>query len=898
MGRGNVALLLLALLLSTAAVAVAKEAPTTTYGNADIDIDNFVGGGNNQYVEDDDDTIIISSSGSDNDDGQHQQEEEKEKAPFQPPQPPLRNICPTYSTATLVGGSGTTTPSWPVHLQCNLDQYTSMTMPLFRGTNNNKPQSSQKKDYAQPQLVAPLLVSDVSPLRDVSHFGAAHWHNGSWTPISALQRKVDDLAVLRSEGKAAAGGGGRAVVGGRGKTTTKSTPPVTYEGFVSTWGSVLGTVAYSFSQLKQLLWMPVDFASRCLAMCSSWVSWVRAGRYKPYLNTKAMKALLHNFLTYISDTLLWAAGFGEALHNGGGGEGSSNSGVVGTAIRVFNSYVRPSRILQAFSVVIVNVQYPIDWGKTNVAGRQGGIAESTPSLFSSSPRGGLSARIYIASPMRVVKSKSDQTSTPSSYVGKSGADLGDKMAIHHEALFGDNHHNTPLTCEAWSLYPGPHLHERRRLAAVEGARALTAAQIAAATSGMYEEEEEDNVGNDGGEAAAFHAERTSVQGELLGLHQEVCAPPTRGGIPQWLKKLVRPSIHHTLTVFQESPLELAKKHAATMEKIPTLPPPISRNVSCDIYLPYNTLGCLRIESIYPNRPVAGLSVNVLSVWDVRWLSLFAGLIVLSVVKPYMLASQPLQVLATAFLGIGFVGILLLFLAFNELRKSRIGKVGILALITTGGAVGYSETAITILWNYLVDEIYTNVYLQLAVAACAVVAFLLSKYVFYDKVPLIASSTMTLAQIFICCTMASHNRDATFLAAPLFLAVYFPWVLNVLAVPILLVIGITKLVFSMLLFPFAYILSAGAAPNPFDNIPRDSFSPEDLLPRGYCRPIAADAIQGANTAEKFQAYSQQGSEATRRALDELAAHIRTNPSKYVSRVRDPGGIARFAGVSDE
>eukprot|EP00658_Telonema_sp_P-2_P062970 TRINITY_DN5165_c0_g1_i2.p1 TRINITY_DN5165_c0_g1~~TRINITY_DN5165_c0_g1_i2.p1 ORF type:complete len:188 (-),score=41.44 TRINITY_DN5165_c0_g1_i2:512-1075(-) len=187
---------------------------------------------------------------------------------------------------------------------------------------------------------------------------------------------------------------------------------------------------------------------------------------------------------------------------------------------------------------------------------------------------------------------------------------------------------------------------------------------------------------------------------------------------------------------------------------------------------------------------------------------------------------------------------------------------------------------------------------MAVAGCAVAAFLLSKYVFYDRVPLIASSTMTLAQVFIICTMASHNRDATFLAAPIFLGVYFPWVLNILAVPLLLVIGIIKLIFNIVMFPFMFILSAGAAPNPFDNVPRASFAPEDLLPRGYCRPIAADAIQGANPTEKFQAYSQQGSEATRRALDELAAHIRTNPSKYVSRVRDPGGIARFAGVSDE
>jgi hypothetical protein len=374
-----------------------------------------------------------------------------------------------------------------------------MTLPLFRGTASNKASSS--KD----QVIAPLLVSDVSPLRDVSHFGAAHWHNGSWTPIDALQRKVDDLSVLRSEGKASAGQGGRAVVGGSGgKTSTVKTAaaPVTYEGYVRMWGSVVGTAAYTISQLKQLMWMPVDYVSRGISMCTSCVSWVRAGRYKPYLNTKAIKNLLHNFLTYISDTLLWAIGFGEAIHNGSGGEGSS--GVVGTAIRVFNNYVRPSRILHAFSVVIVNVQYPVDWGKTSVAGRQGGLAESTPSLFSSGPRGGLSARIFIASPMRVVKTKSDQLSTfPSSYVGNNKADQTDKINMHHEALFGDNHHNTPLTCEPWSLYPGPHLHERRRLAAVEGARALTAAQIAAATSGMYDDEEEDNIGNDGGAEIYF-----------------------------------------------------------------------------------------------------------------------------------------------------------------------------------------------------------------------------------------------------------------------------------------------------------------------------------------------------------------------------------------------------------
>lgn len=102
-------------------------------------------------------------------------------------------------------------------------------------------------------------------------------------------------------------------------------------------------------------------------------------------------------------------------------------------------------------------------------------------------------------------------------------------------------------------------------------------------------------------------------------------------------------------------------------------------------------------------------------------------------------------------------------------------------------------------------------------------------------------------------------------------------------------------------------AASAAANHKDNA-EVLHDPESVLPaaarrsRAYVRPLAMEGqVMGATTmtrAGRLREYELSGAQHTRRALEELARHVREHPGRYAERLRDPNSLQRWAGAAEE
>ncbi|CAM39675.1 conserved hypothetical protein [Leishmania braziliensis MHOM/BR/75/M2904] len=91
--------------------------------------------------------------------------------------------------------------------------------------------------------------------------------------------------------------------------------------------------------------------------------------------------------------------------------------------------------------------------------------------------------------------------------------------------------------------------------------------------------------------------------------------------------------------------------------------------------------------------------------------------------------------------------------------------------------------------------------------------------------------------------------------------------------------------------------------PLEKVPLDA-----RQARGYVRPLAVSswaATSDSNTtgyaglltsAARLKRYEEEGADCTRRALESLAAHLRANPGRYATRLRDPNGVQQWAGAA--
>ncbi|KAG5508323.1 hypothetical protein JIQ42_08245 [Leishmania sp. Namibia] len=94
----------------------------------------------------------------------------------------------------------------------------------------------------------------------------------------------------------------------------------------------------------------------------------------------------------------------------------------------------------------------------------------------------------------------------------------------------------------------------------------------------------------------------------------------------------------------------------------------------------------------------------------------------------------------------------------------------------------------------------------------------------------------------------------------------------------------------------------------DNDPLDEVPYDARQAREYVTPLAVSswpatagnsssgyASLGTSKA-RLKRYEEEGAACTRRALEKLAAHLRANPGRYATRLRDPNGVQLWAGAA--
>ncbi|KAG5511909.1 hypothetical protein JKF63_07734 [Porcisia hertigi] len=92
--------------------------------------------------------------------------------------------------------------------------------------------------------------------------------------------------------------------------------------------------------------------------------------------------------------------------------------------------------------------------------------------------------------------------------------------------------------------------------------------------------------------------------------------------------------------------------------------------------------------------------------------------------------------------------------------------------------------------------------------------------------------------------------------------------------------------------------------PLDGNPVEEVPPNARQACGYAAPLAVSSgssgtvYAALRTPEaRLKRYEEEGVEYTRRALEELATHLRANPGRYATRLRNPNGVQQWAGTAD-
>jgi hypothetical protein len=301
--------------------------------------------------------------------------------------------------------------------------------------------------------------------------------------------------------------------------------------------------------------------------------------------------------------------------------------------------------------------------------------------------------------------------------------------------------------------------------------------------------------------------------------------------------------------------------------------------------------CLGVHVSMSNRSDVTLTTSFR--FDALWWFLLLAFSVTTLLRPLFSKHSALQVVLCFLLGVVVVLCVVIFFVAKDLHRTRIGKAGILAVVASGGVMLAVEGLASAFVTLAAHELQTNHAVHAFVALAGVVSAVLSRYLFGSILRDVTRTLFTVAQLTLVVVMSLVNMEAT---AAAFAAVA-TLKLGLLSLAAKMLVSISWSVCVRPVIAFAKLLKGSgydANNDPSDRVPVLDESHE----ASYHRPLAASATAaraGRDATERFAAYEKEGSECTRRALEELAATVRAQPGKYASRVRDPNGLARFAGV---
>ncbi|KPI85222.1 hypothetical protein ABL78_5730 [Leptomonas seymouri] len=309
-----------------------------------------------------------------------------------------------------------------------------------------------------------------------------------------------------------------------------------------------------------------------------------------------------------------------------------------------------------------------------------------------------------------------------------------------------------------------------------------------------------------------------------------------------------------------------------------------------------------------------LRVEEALVFDQLWM-----LLLLSAFAALQLERRVAQSAVARHIVTGLTGTLLLciaavFYVLRELQRMSVGKLAVVAAVVLGGSTAALEGIFSVLWSYYnLDSLWASTSAShalseradlLALALLVVgLLFVLNDFLFNLLVPAAYLSAVTrwsvralLVLLWWMCLR--RNAEATLTTVLLYV-----------------LLSKARWLPSCLLQRRLTQRETRRQPHQHGQQPptpscSDAWRIEDPLQdipgyaqqaRAYVRPFAVvdhgdyDKLRTAES--RFKKFEEDGANSTRRALEELAAHLRAHPGKYAMRLRDPNGVQRWAGTSD-
>jgi hypothetical protein len=274
------------------------------------------------------------------------------------------------------------------------------------------------------------------------------------------------------------------------------------------------------------------------------------------------------------------------------------------------------------------------------------------------------------------------------------------------------------------------------------------------------------------------------------------------------------------------------------------------------------------------RSMKDASVTTRVEWDLAVPALLLLALFADFVRVASRRNRGLQLAFCFFFGMLILAAIFLYFSYRTASGTRVGRAGAFAAVGIIGVVAFAQGFVAYAMSGLFAAVHASPAVAAAVSASSIVATGLTRYFLGGVMPTLITASMLSVQAFSVVLAFARNREFALGCVLLFTLAR-----------IAMVWALPEVVGSMIpsLWPDA-------------DAPRDVFPDSARSYVRYRRPMCAAAVVGADANARARAYRTHGLQHTRRALDELAAEVRRNPQKYMTRVREPGELFRFAGVS--
>ncbi|KPA73627.1 hypothetical protein ABB37_09759 [Leptomonas pyrrhocoris] len=354
-------------------------------------------------------------------------------------------------------------------------------------------------------------------------------------------------------------------------------------------------------------------------------------------------------------------------------------------------------------------------------------------------------------------------------------------------------------------------------------------------------------------------------------------------------------------------------------------------------LPAGTPMCLALialpdadGSLKKASPELHLRVEESLVFDQLWLLLLLAAYAVLQLERCVAQSAVARHIVTGLTGTLLLGVMVVFYVLRELQRMSVGKLAVVAALILGGSTAALEGIFSVLWSYYnLDSLWRSPSASHAAAERG-------------------DALLLLGLIVLSALFALNDLLFTLLIPAVYFTAVTRWSMRVL-LGLLWWICLRRNAEATLWTVSAYVLVfnarwlwwalwsaccfCGCLPrrrtpqqprlaassgngvwclqDPLDEIPDSA-----RQARGYVRPIAAAAAAAAGTvdnrhngsgegyarlsttASRMKKFEEDGAASTRQALEALAAHLRANPGKYATRLRDPNGVQRWAGGTSD